>query len=155
MVEARVDSIIVPVNEIRAEGAMTDDDKQHDANDDLRGRRVLIVEDESMVAMLLEDTLAEMGCEIVGMASSFDDAAEKAASLSFDVAILDINLNGEHTTPIAERLALQRRPLVVTTGYGGANLPPSLQSIPLLQKPFALHDLRRAMLQALARDQKR
>jgi DNA-binding NarL/FixJ family response regulator len=130
---------------------------QHDENEppdgSLSGRRVLIVEDQSMVAMLLEDTLAELGCEIVGMAASFDEAAEKAASLSFDVAIVDINLNGEHTTTIAERMVLERRPLVLTTGYGSANLPSSLQRIPLLQKPFALQELRRAIRQALAGNQ--
>jgi DNA-binding NtrC family response regulator len=120
------------------------------SKDDLTGRRVLVIEDESMVAMLLEDTLTDMGCEIVGMASRYKDAAAKAASLSFDVAVLDINLNGEHTVPIAEMLAERGTAFVIATGYGAANLPRSLQEVPVLQKPFHVQDLKRAICEALA-----
>jgi CheY-like chemotaxis protein len=115
----------------------------------LTGRRVLIVEDESMVTMLLHDTLADIGCEIVGTASRFDDAMEKARSLSFDVAILDVNLSGHHTYPIAEMLAERGQPFVFATGYGAGSLPTPFQNTPILQKPFQQRDLERALRIAL------
>jgi len=115
----------------------------------LAGRRVLIVEDESMVTMLLQDTLADIGCEIAGVAFRYADALAKARSLSFDVAILDVNLNGEHTFPIADALAERALPFVFSTGYGPASLPASLQSAPILQKPFQQRDLERALRAAL------
>lgn len=113
------------------------------------GLRVLVVEDESMVAMLLEDTLAEIGCEVVAVASRFNDAVEKAGSLPFDIAILDVNLNGRNTFSIADSLAERGVAFVVTTGYGATGLPASLQKVPILQKPYRHHDLVRALLAAL------
>jgi CheY-like chemotaxis protein len=119
------------------------------AKNPLAGRRVLLVEDESMIAMLLEDTLAEIGCEIAGTASRFDDAIEKAKSLSFDVAILDVNLNGRKTYPIAEVVGERGLPFVFATGYGLDSLPPLLQKNPVLKKPFQQQDLERALRAAL------
>ena len=84
--------------------------------------RILIIEDESMITMLLEDTLADMGCQVVAVASQLDEAMEKAASLDFDVAILDVNLNGsrivscrrgpgetKHSIRVHNRLRSRRR----------------------------------------------
>lgn len=113
------------------------------------GCRVLIVEDESMVAMLLEDSLAEIGCEVVGLASRFDEAMEKARSLSFDVAVLDVNLNGQRTFPIAEALMERGIAFVFATGYGAGSLPPSLRTAPILEKPFQQRDLERVIRAAL------
>jgi CheY-like chemotaxis protein len=115
----------------------------------LAGRRVLIIEDESMVSMLLEDTLGDIGCKVVGIGSRFAEAMEKARSLAFDVAILDINLNGEHTFPIAQTVADRGLAFVFATGYGSGNLPPSLRHVPVLQKPFQQHDVERALRAAL------
>src|SRR5215470_16686735 len=109
------------------------------------GLRVLVIEDESMVAMLLEDTLAEIGCEVIGVASRFDDAVAKARLLSFDIAILDVNLNGRNTFSIADWLAEQGVSFVISTGYGRTGLPASLQTAPLLQKPYRQRDLVRAL----------
>lgn len=117
---------------------------------DLSGRRVLVVEDESRIAMLIRDTLEDMGCEVVGIATRFDDAFEKAASLLFDVALLDVNLNGESSYPIAQALADRGRAFVFATGYGTSNLPEALHDAPVLQKPFMRRDLERALRQALA-----
>lgn len=117
---------------------------------DLTGRRVLIVEDESMVAMLLQDTLTDIGCEVVAIASRFDDAMEKATALSFDVAILDVNLNGRNTFAIAESLHARGIAVLFATGYGAAGLPPSLQSSVVLRKPFRQRDLERALQAALS-----
>jgi response regulator RpfG family c-di-GMP phosphodiesterase len=64
------------------------------SQNDLASRRVFVIEDESLVTMLIQDTLQDIGCEVAALASRFSDALEKATSLSFDVAILDVNLNG-------------------------------------------------------------
>lgn len=116
---------------------------------DLTGRRVLVIEDESLITMLLEDALDSMGCELVGTAARYQDAMDKATSLSFDVAILDVNLGGEKTFPIAEALIVRGVPFVFSTGYGAGSLPESLQKTPILHKPFQLRDLERALSAAM------
>ena len=116
---------------------------------DLAGLRVLVIEDESMVAMLIQDMLAEIRCEVIGVASRFNDAVEKAKSLAFDIAILDVNLNGRHTLAIADSLAERGVAFVVATGYGATSLPESLQKAPILQKPFRQRDLERVLRAAL------
>ena len=116
---------------------------------DLAGRRVLVIEDESMVMMLLQDMLEDIGCEVVDSASRLEEAIGKARSLSFDVAILDVNLNGERTYPIAEVLAERGVRFVFATGYGVGNLPPDFIGRPVLQKPFQQQDLERVLRAAL------
>src|SRR5215475_439386 len=117
------------------------------ANDEinLKGRRVLVVEDEPMVAMLLVDMLEAMGCEVVAVASRLEDALEKAQRLSFDLAILDINLEGANTFHVAELLAERGVGFVFATGYGDAHLPAELTNAPVLQKPFVERDIARAL----------
>ncbi len=117
---------------------------------DLRGKRVLIIEDEAMVALFLEDTLAEIGCEVAGHASHFEDAMEKARSLSFDVAILDVNLNGRQTLPIAEAMVERGSPFVFATGYASTSLPPALRHVPIVPKPFEQRELESALLKAFS-----
>jgi CheY-like chemotaxis protein len=117
---------------------------------DLAGRRVLVIEDESMVMMLLQDMLEDIGCAVVDSASRLPEAIEKAKSLTFDVAILDVNLNGERTFPIAEVLAERGMRFVFATGYGVTNLPSGLSGRPVLQKPFQQQELERVLRAALA-----
>jgi CheY-like chemotaxis protein len=117
---------------------------------DLAGRRVLVIEDESMVMMLLRDMLEDIGCVVAGSASRIEEATEKASSLACDVAILDVNLNGTRTFPIAEVLAQRGIGFVFATGYGTASMPSAFAGIPVLQKPFAQQDLERALRAALA-----
>jgi DNA-binding response OmpR family regulator len=102
-----------------------------------------------MVAMLLEDTLTEIGCEVIAVASRFNDAVEKAKSLAFDIVILDVNLNGQDTSPIAASMAERGVAFVVATGYGATALPEPLQRAPILQKPYRLRDLVQALRAAL------
>ena len=116
---------------------------------DLTGRRVLVVEDESLIVMLVEDALADLGCEIVGVASRFDDAVAKARTLACDAAVLDVNLNGLRTFPIAEILRGRGIAFVFATGYGATSIPEGLNAVPVLQKPFAASDLERALRSAL------
>ena len=116
----------------------------------LSGKRVLIVEDESLVIMMIEDALGDLGCEVAGTAARFDEALEKAQSLAFDVAILDVNLAGRRTFPIAELLAGRGVAFVFATGYDAENLPDAVAAAPILSKPFQPRDIERALLAALA-----
>jgi len=118
---------------------------------DLKGLRVLIIEDESMVAMLMEDMLHDLGCTVVGMVAKFDDALKQAThGPAFDVALLDVNLNGQQTFPVAEALAARGARFIFATGYGEGILPPSMQGGPILQKPFEQEALERALRRAVA-----
>ena len=116
---------------------------------DLTGRRVLVIEDESMVTMLLQDFLDEIGCEVVGVASRLQEAFEKIDVLTFDVAILDVNLNGQQTLPVARALMDRGRAIVFATGYAATTVPPEFHKVPILQKPFQQQDLERALRSAL------
>jgi CheY-like chemotaxis protein len=117
----------------------------------LAGIRVLVIEDESMVTMLIEDTLTEIGCAVAETASRLEDALDKATRLEFDVAIVDVNLNGRQTYPVAEILLTRGIPLVFATGYGAAGLPSRFDGIPLLPKPFQQSDMELALSRALGR----
>jgi DNA-binding response OmpR family regulator len=118
---------------------------------DLTGRRVLVVEDESRIAMLVHDFLEEMGCEVVGMASRLEDGFQKATSLSFDIAVLDINLNGQCSYPIARALLARGRAFVFATAYESSQLPAALHDTPLVRKPFVFGELQATLRAALVR----
>ena len=109
-------------------------------------RRVLLVEDESVVAMLLEDMLAEFGYEVVGPVARLDKAMEMAQREALDLAILDVNLNGKEVYPAAAALAARGIPFVFVTGYGKSSVRAPYGDRPTLQKPF----LRSEMYAALA-----
>ncbi len=99
------------------------------------GLRVLVVEDEPVVAMYLEDLLDALGCETIGPASRLADGLELAQAGGFDVAILDINLGGERSTPIAEALRARGLPFAFASGYGTA--PEGFgDSVPMIEKPY-------------------
>jgi CheY-like chemotaxis protein len=125
------------------------DDMLTSTSPGLAGRRVLVVEDESMVTMLLQDFLEDMGCAVVGVASRLKEAMEKIDSLTFDVAILDVNLNGQQTLPVAQALLASGRAVVFATGYAATTVPPEFRAVPILQKPFQQQDLARALRAAL------
>jgi CheY-like chemotaxis protein len=117
----------------------------------LRGCRTLIVEDEFAVLIMLEDTLAELGCNVVATASSLADALALAADVIVDVAILDVNLSrGEKVYPVAQLLTERRIPIVFSTGYGAAGLEEKWRRFPTLQKPYLDDDLRRAIVTVLS-----
>jgi CheY-like chemotaxis protein len=122
------------------------------ATGDIIGLRVLVVEDEALVAMLLEDMLADHGCEVAATASRIAQALALVAdpALAFDAAILDVNLGGDPIFPVAEALAARGAPFVFATGYGAGGLPESWRSRPTLQKPFSHQDVGRALAEAMA-----
>lgn len=116
----------------------------------LDGCRVLIIEDESLVSMFIEDTLADIGCTVVGVAAELEEALSKISALSFDVAVVDLNLNGTRTYPAAEALAHRRVPFVFSTGYGATGIPDAFRNVPIIQKPFQERDLQGALTKALS-----
>jgi DNA-binding NtrC family response regulator len=102
----------------------------------LSGRRVLIVEDEMIIAWALADMLTRIGCVVVGRAASVNQALAMIEAADIDVALLDINLNGVKSYPVAAALAARGVPFVFSTGYHNENLPDDYKSLPMLQKPF-------------------
>jgi two-component SAPR family response regulator len=102
----------------------------------LSGRRVLVVVEEMLVAWLLEDMLAVLGCTVVGPVVSVDQALSTLEAQAVDAAVLDINLSGQRSFLVADALAVRRVPFIFTTGYERNSLPDSYQRYPLLQKPF-------------------
>ena len=122
----------------------TSDDK------DLNGLRILIVEDEAAISLLLEDMLLDFGCEVVGPAGRLAAALDLASSETLDLAILDVNVAGEPIYPVAEALVERKVPFVFSTGYGSAGIKDAYRDRPVLQKPFAQHDLKQKLLNARA-----
>jgi CheY-like chemotaxis protein len=115
----------------------------------LKGLRVFVVEDESMVSMLIEDMLADLGCEVTGTAAHLDDAVNQLTRIAVDAVVLDVNLGGTQTDTVAELLAGRNIPFVAATGYGTANLPQAFKSAPAVQKPFQQRELEAALSAAL------
>lgn len=114
------------------------------------GRRVLVVEDESLVAMLLETILEDMGCVPVGPASTVDEGLQLAAGGEpLDAALLDVNVAGRQVFPIAEALKARGVPFVFSTGYGEGGLPDEWRGQPTLQKPFTEAAVRDALMKAM------
>jgi len=110
--------------------------------------KVLVVEDESLVALDIESMLEELGCVVVASVPRLLKALDLAASLDIDLAVLDINLAGEVVYPLAFRLAQRGIPFLFTTGYSTATLPADLRDRPLVRKPVALAGLKKAVGQA-------
>ncbi|MEA3008983.1 MAG: hypothetical protein QOJ91_675 [Sphingomonadales bacterium] len=117
----------------------------------LAGVRVLLVEDEAIIAMTAEDMLDELGCTTVATSSNLADAMAATEASDFDIALLDINLNGLDSLPVADRLREAGLPFVFTTGYGAAGRSHAHAEAPLIAKPYQLHDLEKAIREALGR----
>ncbi len=101
-----------------------------------RRLRILIVEDEMLVAMNIEDMLLELGHEVAGLAGRLSPALALAGEAQFDVAMLDVNLAGEQSFPIADALAERGIPYLFATGYGREGLASGHEETPVLQKPY-------------------
>ncbi|KLK92059.1 chemotaxis protein CheY [Microvirga vignae] len=115
---------------------------------DLTGLRILVVEDEAAISLLLEDMLLDFGCEVIGPAARLSAALDAVAREQMDLAILDVNVAGEPIYPVAEALAERSIPFVFSTGYGSAGIRDAFRDRPVLQKPFAQHDLKQKLILA-------
>jgi CheY-like chemotaxis protein len=102
----------------------------------LVGRRILVVEDEIFVAMLVESLLLDLGCDVVGPASNVADALALVAGERLDAAVLDVNLGTERVFSVADRLSASAVPFVFVTGYDRTALIPAYAAHPMIQKPF-------------------
>ena len=111
----------------------------------LSGRRILVVEDEALVAMLVEDALLDAGAEVVGPVATVMEALALLRGQLPEAAVLDLNLAGETSTPVADELARLGVPFVVATGYGADGLPPGHANVPVLAKPYDPADLTAAL----------
>ncbi len=114
-------------------------------NASVDGLRVLVVEDEAMIAMLIEDMLLGMGCTMLGPATDTARALSIIEDDQFDVAVLDVNLAGERTTSIATALRAKNIPFVFATGYGTSGIDEEFRDWPILIKPFRDADLKRVL----------
>ena len=117
---------------------------------ELIGKRVLVVEDEMLVAMLVEDTLQELGCEVVGPVPSVSKALNATRTEVFDVALLDVNLAGQKVYPVAEALEERGIPFVLLSGYGQYAIPAGRTHWRVCSKPFTLNALSAALIDSLA-----
>jgi CheY-like chemotaxis protein len=112
-------------------------------SEDKMGARILIVEDEIVVALFMEDILAEFGYQVAGVVSRLDEAMAREAD--FDLAVLDVHLNGKNVFDFADKLADIGTPFVFATGYGERGIPDRHRGRPVLQKPFSPEALKSAL----------
>ena len=115
----------------------------------LAGKRILLVEDEAVIAFAVEDMLLDLGCEVVGPAFRLDDAQRMAAAEGIDAAILDVNLNEQQSFPIAALLKERGIPFLFATGYAEGGVGWSEETI-VIAKPYSRTQLSRALDQLLA-----
>jgi CheY-like chemotaxis protein len=103
--------------------------------------RIFVVEDDAAILMLVEDMLAELGCEIAGSASRLSEALQLAQECAADASLLDVNLAGEPVYPVAEMVRNRGIPVIFCTGYGGESIDEAWRSQPVLQKPYRIEHL--------------
>jgi two-component SAPR family response regulator len=108
----------------------------------LRGKRVLVVEDEALIAVMVEDMLLEMGSEVVGPAVTIEGALALARQETLDAAVLDVNVRGERIDPVAEALMARGVPMLFATGYGEVRLA---SGMPVIDKPYTQEKLARGL----------
>ena len=112
--------------------------------------RVLVVEDEMTVAMLIEDMVSELAYEVAGVVPRLEDAMRLLDSETFDLAMLDVHLNGKTVFPFATALEERDIPFLFATAYGPRGIPREFQDRLVLQKPFGPVELRRALMELSA-----
>ena len=113
------------------------------------GGSVFLVEDEVMIRMMVADMLEELGFRVAAEAGEINEAMKLAQSVDFDIAILDVNVNGKVISPVAELIQARNLPFIFATGYGSSGLPEDYRDRPALQKPFQLETLAKMINDAL------
>ena len=112
--------------------------------------RILIVEDEYLIRMLLEDMLSDLGHDVAASVGSVAEARDLASDGNFNCAILDVNVDGHEIFPVADILAQRGMPFVFVTGYGEGSLPDAYRDRPTLQKPFQSEHLAETLTNLLS-----
>lgn len=112
---------------------------------DLAGKRVFVVEDEVLVLMMLTDILEELGMEVVATASNLEQAVGLARKTEFDFALLDVNLLGKLSYPVADILMQRNIPFAFATGYGEAMTDQKSRTVPVLVKPYDADGLKQTL----------
>jgi DNA-binding response OmpR family regulator len=115
-----------------------------------RGGSVFLVEDEVMIRMMVADMLEELGYSVAAEAGDINEAMKLAQSADFDLAILDVNVNGKMISPVADLIKVRQRPFIFATGYGSSGLPEEYRDRPALQKPFQIETLAKVIDTVLA-----
>ena len=113
------------------------------------GGSVFLVEDEVMIRMMVADMLEELGYRVAAEAGEINEAVRLAGSTEFDIAILDVNVNGKVISPVAEVIQGRGRPFIFATGYGAQGLPQEFRDRPTLQKPFQMETLAQVIASTL------
>ncbi len=114
------------------------------------GTRILIVEDDSIIAMTAEDMLDEVGCTTAAIAATLGEAMARAADTEFDLALLDLNLKNESSLPVAAYLRAHGKPFVFATGYDGLPADSGFADAPFISKPYRLEQLATIIADTLA-----
>ncbi|PPD44204.1 MAG: response regulator [Methylocystis sp.] len=123
-------------------------DAQH-PSDPLLGRRVLIVEDDPFITLALEETLTDFGLIVAGSARNVPQALGIVQTTPFEVALLDVNIGQEKIDPVADALAARGLPFIFTTGCGRAGLPEAHLERAIVEKPFYVEEILRALREEL------
>ena len=114
----------------------------------LKDKRILVVEDEALIAVMVEDMLTELGSREVGPAATIEAALELARSAEIDAAVLDVNVRGERIDPVAETLLARGIPVLFATGYGEVRLASGVQTT-VIDKPYTQDKLARGLAAAM------
>jgi CheY-like chemotaxis protein len=136
---------------LAARSEQTVNDSEH--HPQLKDLRVLVVEDEALIALQLEDMLTELGCAVIGPASRVGQALKLLDGETVEAAVLDLNIAGELVYPVADELRNRGLPYVFVTAFGTSDLTEPYRSRPVLEKPFARRELLQAILDTLRREQ--
>jgi DNA-binding response OmpR family regulator len=114
----------------------------------LKGKRILVVEDEALIAVMVEDMLTSMGSEVVGPVGTIEAALDMAREEGLDAAVLDVNVRGERIDPVAELLMERGVPVLFATGYGEVRLRNGAAAT-VIDKPYTQEKLARGLMAAM------
>jgi DNA-binding response OmpR family regulator len=112
---------------------------------------VLVLEDEPIIGFALEDMLLQIGCDRVTLATRISEAQQIASEVKLDAAILDVNIHGAQSYPVADALAARRVPYIFATGYGDRAHPDQHRDTLTLTKPYSIDDIRAGLRKAIER----
>jgi CheY-like chemotaxis protein len=124
---------------------MSSRDSSTSAQADLKGRRILVVEDSPVVGPFTVDILDDLGCKVIGPAPNMAAARQLVEAGGIDAALMDVHIRGERVFPICEMLQAQRVPFVLTSGYADWSMPEKWEACPRLQKPYTIDQVEKAL----------